>query len=138
MLLTPRGKGGADLSAFTAESYPFLGLEFAEMRTPALMVIGESDIFQLTVRGADWHAGPYFHSANPKCLLNLFGAGHGLRGISGYDVAETTDESPERVAAVQRLTWAYLRSALYPEEPPRSSACAAFEGLKTLGGVESR
>jgi hypothetical protein len=34
-----------------------------------------------------------------------------LGGISGYLVTETTDENPERVAAVQRLTCAYLQSA---------------------------
>jgi len=46
------------------------------------------------------------------------------RCISGYDAAETTDENPERAAAVQRLTWAYLRSALYPEDGAWSAACA--------------
>ncbi len=46
------------------------------------------------------------HTKRPKCLLTLFGAEHGLGGVSGYDVAETTDESPERVAALQRLTFA--------------------------------
>ena len=40
-----------------------------------------------------------------------------LGGISGKDAKLTTDESPERVAAVQRLSLAYLRSILYPEDP---------------------
>jgi hypothetical protein len=31
---------------------------------------------------------------------------------TGYSVAETTDENPERVALVQQVTAAYLRSAL--------------------------
>ena len=53
--------------------------------------------------GADW-------------LVTLFGGEHLLAGISGCLVTETTDENPGRVAAVQRLTWAYLRSALYPAE----------------------
>ena len=43
---------------------------------------------------SDWHADPYFLSPGPKSLLTLFGAEHGLSGISGYDVAETTDENP--------------------------------------------
>jgi hypothetical protein len=39
-----------------------------------------------------------------------------LGGISGYLVRETTDENPDRVAAVQQVTLAYLRSRLYPED----------------------
>ena len=34
-------------------------------------------------------------------------------GMSGYDAKEAGDESPERVAEVQRITWDYLRTALY-------------------------
>jgi hypothetical protein len=40
----------------------------------------------------------------PTCLLTLFGSGHGLGGVAGYDVVETTDERPELVAVVQRLS----------------------------------
>ncbi len=128
VLLAAPCNGGADLSAYAAEHIPFFRHpSFAEMTTPALVVAGDSDVSpHLTVRGADWHADPYFLSAGPKCLLTLFGAGHGLGGVSGYDVAETTDENPERVAAVQRLTWAYLRTALYPEDPAWPAACAAL------------
>jgi len=71
-------------------------------------------------------------------LLSLFGGGHGLGGISGYDAAETTDESPERVAAVQRLSWAYLRSALYPQDTAWPAACAALGQLNELGWVECK
>ena len=109
------------------------------MTTPALVVVGDDDVSpHLTVRGADWHADSYFLSSGPKCLLTLFGAGHGLGGVSGYDAAETTDESPERVAAVQRLTWAYLRTALYPEDPAWPLACAAFAQIRELGRVECK
>jgi pimeloyl-ACP methyl ester carboxylesterase len=141
VLLSAPGNGGADLSTFAAEHYSFfLKPSFAEMTTPALVVVGDNDVSpHLTVRGADWHADPYFLSTGPKCLLTLFGAGHGLGGVSGYDVAETTDESPERVAAVQRLTWAYLRTALYPEDSAWSAACAALmDSPNPLGGVESK
>ncbi|RDW87352.1 platelet-activating factor acetylhydrolase plasma [Coleophoma crateriformis] len=140
VLLTPPGNGGADLSAFAFEHYTFFRQpNFAEMKTPALVVVGENDNLQhLTVRGAHWHADPYSLSPGPKSLLTLFGATHGLGGISGYDVAETTDENPERVSVVQRLTWAYLRSELYPEDPAWSNACAALEKLKGVGRVESK
>jgi pimeloyl-ACP methyl ester carboxylesterase len=138
VLLAAPGNGGADLTAFAAEHYSFfLKSSFAEMTTPALVVAGDKDVSpHLTVRGTDWHADPYFLSTGPKCLLTLFGAEHLLGGVSGYDATETTDESPERVAAAQRLTWAYHRSALYPGDPAWSAACAALEELNELGRVE--
>ncbi len=109
---------------------------FAEMTTPTLVVMGDKDVIpQETVR-ADWHSDPYRLSTGPKCLLTLFGATHGLGGVSGYDAAETTDENPERVAVVQRLTWAYLRSALYPGDSAWSAACAALAEIKEVGRVE--
>ena len=78
-------------------------------------------------RGADWRAAANFLSPSPECLLTLFGAEHGLGEVAGYDAAETTDENPRRVAAVQRLTWTYLRSALSPEDRAWDAACAALE-----------
>lgn len=109
------------------------------MTTPTLVVAGDKDVPSfLSVRDEDWHADPYFLSAGSKCLLTLFDAEHLLGGVSGYDVAETTDENIERVAAVQRLTWAYLRSALYPEDPAWSAACAALKALGVLGRVECK
>jgi predicted dienelactone hydrolase len=140
VLLAAPGNGGADLSAFAAEHYSFFQHpSFAEMTTPALVVVGDNDVSpHLTVRGADWHADPYWLSKGHKCLLTIFGGGHLLGGVSGYDVAETTDESPERVATVQRLTWAYLHSALYPEDSAWSVACAALAELNELGQVECK
>jgi pimeloyl-ACP methyl ester carboxylesterase len=140
VLLAPPGNGGADLSAFAAENYTFFRHpSFAEMTTPTLVVVGDTDSSPyLTVRGADWHADPYLHSKGPKSLLTMFGAGHGLGGIAGYDVTETDDENPERVAAVQRLTWAYLQSAFYPEDFAWSAACVALEGLDGVGRVENK
>ena len=59
-----------------------------------------------------------------------------LGGISGYLVTETTDENSARVAEVQRLTWAYLRSALYPGDPACAEACAALhQSPQPLGQV---
>lgn len=140
VLLAAPASGGADLSAFAAQNYSFLlHPSFAEMTTPALIVMGDHDINPyMTVRGTDWYAEPYLQSTGPKCLLSLLGGEHGLGGISGYDAAETTDESPERVAAVQRLSWAYLRSALYPEDPAWPAACAALAQPNELGRIECK
>lgn len=139
VLLAPPGDGGADLSSFGA-GLPFLrNPSFAEMTTPTLVVVGENDVSpHLTVRGADWHADPYRLSTGPKCLLTIAGGEHLLGGVSGYDAKETTDENPERVATVQRLTWAYLRSTLYPEDSAWTVACAALSGLNELGRAECK
>lgn len=141
VLLAAPGRGGDALSEFTARNYPiFLTNDFSGMTTPTLVVAGDKDLSaHLTVAGADWHADPYFLSPGPKALLTLFDAEHGLGGISGYDVAETTDESPERVSAVQRLTWAYLRSELYPGDTSwRTAREALAAGPAPLGRVDSK
>jgi pimeloyl-ACP methyl ester carboxylesterase len=141
VLLAAPGRGGAALSAFAAEHYSFFSTtDFAEMTAPALVVAGDQDASaHLTVRGPGWHADPYYLSPGPKSLLVLFGAEHGLGGIAGYDAAETTDESPERVATVGRLTCAYLRTELYPGNSAWPSARDALAaGPSPLGRVESK
>ncbi|MEV0421888.1 alpha/beta hydrolase family protein [Streptosporangium canum] len=141
VLLAAPGRGGDALTESVAENLPFLlTTDFSGMTTPALVIAGDKDISaHLTVRGPDWHADPYFLSPGPKSLLTLFDAEHGLGGVSGYDVAETTDESPERVSAIQRLTWAYLRAELYPGDPAWRAACDALAaGPDPLGRVESK
>lgn len=139
VLLTPPGNGGDDLSSF-GSSLPFLRHpSFVEMTTPTLVVVGENDLSpHLTVRGADWHADSYRLSSGPKCLLTVAGGEHLIGGVSGYDAKETTDESPERLATVQRLTWAYLRSALYPQDSAWAWACASLAELSELGRIECK
>ncbi|MCC7051940.1 MAG: hypothetical protein IT355_01650 [Gemmatimonadaceae bacterium] len=140
VLLAAPGSGGADLSAAAAEHYAFFSRpSFAQMSTPALIVVGDADVSpHLTVRGADWHADAYRLSPGPKSLLTLFGGEHGLGGVSGYDVAETTDENPERVAVVQRITLAYLRTALTIDDTAWPSAVDVMEHAGAPGRVESK
>ncbi|WP_432065673.1 alpha/beta hydrolase family protein [Streptomyces sp. C10-9-1] len=141
VLLAAPGRGGDALTAFTVENYAFfLTTDFSTMTAPALVVAGDKDDSAfLTVRGPSWHADPYTLSPGPKSLLTLFGAEHGLGGISGYDAAETTDEDPERVTAVARLTQAYLRSALQPGDSAWQAAQDALAAWpEPLGRVESK
>jgi predicted dienelactone hydrolase len=139
VLLATPGQGGADLTPFATENFPFMNPSFADMTTPTLVVAGDRDQSLLSVRGPDWFTDPYFLSPGSKSLLTLFGAEHSLGGIPGYKFAETTDENPERVALIQRLTWAYLRSALYPEDSSWSAArTALMESPNSLGRIESR
>jgi pimeloyl-ACP methyl ester carboxylesterase len=139
VLLATPGRGGTDLSPFAAEHFPFMNPSFADMTTPTLVIAGDRDQSALSVRGPDWFTDPYFLSPGDKSLLTLFGAEHSLGGISGYNVAETTDESAERVALIQRLTWAYLRSTLDPGDPSWPAACTTLpESANPLGRIESR
>jgi pimeloyl-ACP methyl ester carboxylesterase len=107
---------GEDLTPFAAENFSFMRPDFAHMTTPALIVAGDKDQSALTTRGPEWFTDAYFLSPSPKSLLTLFGAEHSLGGISGYLAAETTDESPARVALIQRRTTAYLLDTLYPSD----------------------
>jgi len=139
VLLTPAGNGGNDLSPFAAEHFPFMNPGYNEMVTPALIVAGDKDISALTVRGWDWFTDAYTLSPLPKSLLTLFGAEHGLGGISGYEAAETTDENPERVAVVCELTTAYLRGALYADNTAWESASAKLaENPDAMGVIENK
>lgn len=135
------GNGGVGLSETVLRDYAFFkDHSHADMSTPALVVVGDSDgSTHLTTRGAEWHTDPYHFSKGPKSLLTVVGGKHGLGGVSGYDTAEATDdESPERLSMVQRCTWAYLRSALYLGDTAWSEACRALQTLPGLGKVESR
>ena len=140
VLMAAPGDGGASLNAFATKALPFCRHpSFAAMTSPALVVVGDKDASTyLTVRGPAWHADPYTLSPGPKALLTLFGGEHILGGVSGYDAAETTDENPERVAIVQRMTWAYLRSTLRPGDAAWDAARAAMATLTALGSVDSK
>lgn len=137
VLLAAAGRGGDDLTPFAAEHFPFMNPDFTGMAAPALVVAGDDDHSQLSVRGPDWWTDAYHLSPGRKSLLTLSGAHHSLGGVSGYGAAETTDESPERVALLQRLTTAYLRDALGVEHESWKRECAALEG-SPLGRLESR
>ena len=139
LLLATPGLGGADLTPFAAENFPFMNPSFADMATPTLIVAGDQDQSLLSVRGPDWFTDPYFLSPGLKSLLTLFGAEHSLGGITGYTVTETTDENPERVALIQQLTWAYLRTALYPEDSSwPTTRTALMESPNPLGRIEAK
>ncbi|OHV35658.1 MULTISPECIES: alpha/beta hydrolase family protein [Pseudofrankia] len=139
VLFATAGQGGADLTPFAVENFPFLNPSFTDMITPALVVAGDQDHSPLTLRGPDWMTDPYFLSPGDKSLLTLFGAEHSLGGIPGYEAKETTDESPERVALIQRITWAYLRHALDIEESSWLAAQKALsENDHPLGRLESK
>ncbi|MBW8684485.1 alpha/beta hydrolase family protein [Chitinophaga rhizophila] len=139
ILLCAAGRGGEDLSPFAAANYPFMNPGYSYMTTPTLIVAGDQDHSPLTVRGPEWFYDAYLLSPGDKWLLTLFGGEHLLGGISGYLVTETSDENPERVAAVQALTWAYLRSALYAGDKTWETACNAFMDVQQpIGSIKGK
>ncbi|MEV4340154.1 chlorophyllase [Streptomyces sp. NPDC049590] len=141
VLLAAPGRGGDAFNGPMAGQWPVIGaVDFSTMTAPALVVAGDKDDSRhFTDRGPDWHADPYHLAPGPKTLLTLFDAEHGLGGIAGYDAAETTDENPARVAAVARLTAAYLRTRLDPGDNAWPAVREALtNGPDPVGRVESK
>lgn len=139
ILLAAGGKGGDDLSDFARTNLNYLSSSFDTLTTPTLVVAGDDDHSPLTVRGPDWYYDAYHLSPGGRCLLTLLGGQHMLGGISGFEAAETTDENPDRVAVVQRMTWAWLRSWFHPGDAAWDEACAALDALQPpLGTIQCK
>lgn len=114
VLLAAPGHGGPDLTEFARENYSALNPDFSRMVTRSLVVRGDADAAaHLSVRGPDWYTDPFRKGPGAAAMLTLIGGRHGLGGVSGYDAKETTDEDPDRLAIVQRVSWAFLWSALH-------------------------
>ncbi|WP_203217587.1 alpha/beta hydrolase family protein [Nocardia arthritidis] len=116
VLLATAGRGGDDLTPFATQNFPFMNPDFDGLTTPTLVVAGDNDQSHLSTRGPDWFTDAYVYSPGARGLLTVFGGEHSLGGIHGYNAADTTDESPERVAFIREATWAYLRSELGIDE----------------------
>jgi hypothetical protein len=139
VLLATAGTGGDDLTDFARENLPYLNCDFSRMARPALVVAGDNDHSPLTVRGPDWCEDPYRLSPGADHLVTVFGGEHSLGGIPGYEAAETTDESPARLGAVQQLTWAYLRTALGQDDAAWPKAVDALHANPDpLARIESK
>lgn len=136
VVLSGVGRGGDALSEVAKQEYGgFADPDFSSMTVPALVVYGDDDpSTQLTVTGATWHADPYHLAPGPKALLTLYGAGHALGGVSGYDAAETTDEDPARVEVVGQTAAAYLSTQLGLDETAWVTARDSFTTSNTAAG----
>ncbi|MEV7405624.1 chlorophyllase [Streptomyces sp. NPDC091267] len=139
ILLATAGNGDG-LTPFAHQNLPWLrDQDFSRITAPALVVAGDGDELPLTTRGPAWTTDPYTLSAGDKHLLTLFGGEHFLGGISGYEAAETTDESPERVALVQQVTLAYLRHVTGISDADWAATRTALaEDSHPLGRLESK
>ena len=139
VLLAVPGTGGDNLSPFAAEHFPFMHPDFSAMTTPTLVVAGDADNGAMTVRGPEWWREAFDLSPAPKALFTVFGGAHSLGGIPNYEARETTDERPQRVAAIQRLTTSYLRSALQgPHDAWDESVAAETSAMAPEGAIETK
>lgn len=139
ILFAATGIGGDDLHPFAQANFPFMLPSFRELATPTLVIAGDRDQSTMSSRGPDWFTDAYTHSPGATDLLSFYGAEHSLGGIVGYEVAETTDESPERVAVIQRMSTAYLRTALHVDEAAWPTARAAFKNAASpIGCSDSK
>ncbi|OAP28372.1 MULTISPECIES: alpha/beta fold hydrolase [Amycolatopsis] len=111
ILLAHPGDGDS-LNELAQTYFPFMRPDFTELTAPAFLAAGDHDQSPLSTRGPDWFTDVYTMSPANKTLLTLFGGEHGLGGINGYEAAATTDENPQRVELVQRLSTAWLRAAV--------------------------
>ncbi|MFJ8988975.1 alpha/beta hydrolase family protein [Streptomyces sp. NPDC102279] len=140
--LATAGKGGDELTPFAHENLPWLrDQDFSHITAPQLVVAGDEDEVGLSTRGPDWTVDPYLLSGSThKSLLTVHGGQHFLGGISGYEVAETTDENPERVALVQQVTLAYLRhvTGIDSSDWEKTRSALTEEAAHRLGRLTSQ
>lgn len=135
------GNGGADLTLMANEKYSFFkDSDLSKMTAKTLIVAGDNDSSaHLNTRGPSWHTDAYNLSPSPKSLVTVFGGEHLLGGISGYDAAETSDEKPERLAFVQKMTTAFLTSLFNPEDKTWQTEVDALKKESNAEGkVESK
>ena len=138
VLLAPTGTA-AGMTQTMRQRYPELAIDFTAMTTRTLVVYGDEDDEPIaTTRGAAWHAEPFYVSPGADALLVLPGAKHYLGGVMGYSLAESDDEDPDRLAVTQRMTWAYLRSALYAGDPAWPAAVEAIRAHPEQGTVQCK
>ncbi len=137
--LATAGRGSDDLTPFAREHLPWLrDQDFSHMSAPGLVVAGDRDELPLSTRGPGWTTDPYTLGPGNRSLLTVHGAEHFLGGISGYRVAETTDENPDRVDLVGRVTLAYLRHVTGIDDTEWNRARAILTGAHPMGHLESK
>jgi pimeloyl-ACP methyl ester carboxylesterase len=139
IMISPAGDG-KDAAPWLRENYPEnLNTDYGTMKRPALVIVGDKDFNANFSARRDWRADAYNQGPSLKTLLTVFGAEHIFGGISGWDARETSDDNPSRVQGVQQATWAYLRSALYPEDRVWPNIVEEMStGNSTFGRVDTK
>lgn len=115
ILLATSGEGDDNMPAPWGKVDIVRTFRYGKMQTPALIIAGDKDVTPISSKGVEYHMDAYYQSPGKKDLMILKDGEHMLGGVTGYDAAETTDENPERVAVIQKMTTAYLRSFFNPQ-----------------------
>jgi dienelactone hydrolase len=136
LLLAVPGTGGKNLSPFAAQNFPFMHPDFTGMTAPTLVIAGDQDQGAMTVRGPEWWREAYDLSPVPKALFTVYGGEHSLGGIPNYEARETTDERPRRVAAIQRISTAFLKSVLHGDGGDWATSMSSVEDVEAQGRLE--
>lgn len=135
VLLSLAGLAGDDLTPIATQFFPFMNPSFEHFSAPALITAGDADQSPLSTRGPDWWEDAYVHSPGHKNLLTLFGADHAQGGIHAYGTVPQSDsDNPATVALVQRVTTAYLRTALSVDEVSWQAAQQELASQPAPGG----
>lgn len=139
IMISPAGDG-KDAAPWLRENYPeTTTTEYRTMTRSALVIVGDKDFNANFSTRASWRADAYNLAPGPKTLLTVSGAEHIFGGISGWDAKEASDENPARVAEMQRVTWAYLRSALYHgDEAWNVVAAEMADAQDPFGRIETK
>lgn len=112
ILLCIPGTGGENLTPLANDHFPFMNPDFSGLTTPSLMIGGDMDQSPLSIRGPEWWREAYELAPGGEALFTVIGAEHSLGGIHSYESEQLHDASRSRVAAVQRVTTAFLHHAL--------------------------
>ena len=135
VLLSLAGLAGDDLTPIATQFFPFMNPSFEHFNVPALITAGDADQSPLSSRGPDWWEDAYLYSPGDKDLLTLFGADHAQGGIHAYGTVPQSDsDNPATVALVQRVTTAYLRTALGIDETSWRAVQQELAGQPASGG----
>jgi dienelactone hydrolase len=130
VIIAAPGINDGHLGPFAQRFAMLQHIDYDAMKGAALVIAGDKDLNPNFSQRLSYRWDAFTHSpGGNKALLTFRGAGHIFGGISGYDSVETDDESPERVAALRAMVWAYLRSQLYVDDPAWKNAVAALESM---------
>ncbi len=112
VLLCIPGTGGDNLTPLAKDHFPFMNPDFSGMTMQSLVICGDKDQSPLSTRGPEWWREAYDLAPGSEALFTLFDAEHPLGGINTYESEQQSNASRSRVAAVQRVTTAFLSHAL--------------------------
>ncbi len=139
ILLAATGIGGEDLHPFAQANFPFMYPSFRELTTPTLVVAGDHDQSGCPAAAP---TGSRTHTVSapvpPTCSLCTTPSTP-WAGSPDTRSPRLPTKNPERVALLQRMSTAYLRTALDLDTDAWAAARAALANTTNpIGHVDSK